>query len=286
MIALRSGRKQASGFTLVELLVAGAITTIIIVFLGTMLATVMNTTSRASNRTDAFRDARAALQMMQRDFAALVTVKPAAYFQIDTDLAGPDVRQLYGLIATRNRPPGVAPEVVGDVCAVRYYCSWDGRAYNLHRYFRNSALTIATIQSKLSGGTVAHSDAGALYYPADAADEPVAAYAFNLRVTAFDAAGLVVNKTSDSKGRDTTGAPYIVDPAGSTNPLPAAIEISFNAISPVAAQTVISATSGRADAYEVWKAGAAASPNAGDKALYDNLIAPHVYEFRTRINLK
>ena len=283
---MRSRSRKARGFTLVELLVAAAITTIIIVFLGTMLVSVMNTSSRASNRTDAFRDARAALQMMQRDFAGLVKAQAATYFQIDTDLAGPDVRQLYGLIGAKNRPTGVPPEVAGDICAVRYYCSWDGRAYNLHRYFRNSALTIATIQSKLSAGALAHSDAGDLYYPTDAADEAVAAFAFNLRVTAYDATGMVINKTADSNGRDTTAAPYICDPPNSTTPLPAAIEISFKAISPVAARTVISTTSGRADAYEVWKAGAAANPTAADKTLYDNLIAPHTYDFRTRITLR
>ena len=171
---------------------------------------------------------------------------------------------------------------------MRYFCAWDStaRAYSLHRYFRNSDLTIKSFQSNLAGGTLGYTDTGALYHPADGANEAVAAYAWNLRVTAFDSAGLVINRTSDSKGRDTTGAPYMCDPKGSTKPLPATIEISFKAISPVAARTVIAATSGRSDAYEVWKAGDAAAPTAGDKEMYDNLIGPYAYDFRTRINLK
>jgi len=280
--------KNRSGFTLVELLVAASITVVIVVFLGTMLASLMNTSSRTSHRTDAFRDARAALQMMQRDLSGLVKAQPAPYFQIDTDLAGPDIRQLYGLVSAKNQPTGIPAGSIGDLCAVRYYCSWDSvaRAYSLHRYFRNSDLTIKTFQDQLSSGTLKYTNTAALYHQLDAADEAVAAYAFNLRVTAFDSAGKVINKVVDSKGRDTTKAPYVCDPAGSTNALPAAIEMSFKAISPVAARTVVSATEGRSDAYEVWKAGDAATPNAADLKMYHNLIAPYAYEFRTRIALK
>lgn len=280
--------RRDTGFTLVELLVAAAITILIVTLLGSMLATLMNTSSRASNRTDTFRDARAALQLMQRDFTSLVTARPAPYFQIDTDLAGPDVRQIYGLIASKNQPAGISANVTGDVCAVRYYCSWDAsaRAYSLHRYFRNSDLTIKSFQASLSKGVLAYTNTGSLYYPTDAVDEPVAAYAFNLRVTAFDASGQIVNKAVDSNGHDTTKAPYTCDPAGNSNTLPATIEISFRAISTNAARTVISSTAGRADAYEVWKAGDALTPNAADKRLYDNLIRPYAYEFRTRVQLR
>jgi len=285
---MKNHRRTSSAFTLVELLVAAAITVVIVVFLGTMLASLMNTSSRSSHRIDAFRDARAALQMMQRDLSGVVKAQPAAYFQIDTDLAGPDVRQLCALVSTKNQPAGVPANAVGDLCAVRYYCAWDStvRAYSLHRYFRNSDLTIKTFQNSLNGATLNYTDTGSLYYPADGANEAIASYVWNLRVTAFDGLGAVVNKTSDSKGRDTTGAPYICDPSGGTKPLPAAIEISFNSMSPVAARTVIAATSARSDAYEVWKAGDAASPNAADKQLYDTLIKPYAYEFRTRVTLE
>ncbi len=226
--------------------------------------------------------------MIHSDFSALVTAKPAPYFQIDTDLAGPDVRQLLGLISSKNHPTGISSNAIGDLCAVRYYCAWDStaRAYSLHRYFRNSDLTVKSFQANLTGGTLAYTDTGSLYYPGDGADEAVAAYAWNLKVTAYDNAGQVVNRVTDSKGRDATGAPYMCDPNGGTKPLPATIEISFKAISPVAARTVISVTNGRADAYEVWKAGDAATPNAGDKQLYENLIRPYAYDFRTRISLR
>jgi len=53
-------------FTLAELMIATGITAIIVVMLGTMLGSLLNTASRANQRIDAFREARAALQMIDR----------------------------------------------------------------------------------------------------------------------------------------------------------------------------------------------------------------------------
>src|SRR5947208_15706434 len=58
--------------TLAELLIATGITAIIVVLFGTMLGSLLNTASRANQRIDAFREARAALQMIERDFSNLV----------------------------------------------------------------------------------------------------------------------------------------------------------------------------------------------------------------------
>src|SRR5438552_16907521 len=59
-------------FTLAELLIATGITVVIVVLLGTMLGSLLNTASRANQRIDAFREARAALQMMERYLSNLV----------------------------------------------------------------------------------------------------------------------------------------------------------------------------------------------------------------------
>src|SRR6266566_2484846 len=69
---LATPRERIRAFTLVELLIAAAITVVIVVMLGLMLGSLMSSASHASQRVDAFRDARAALQMMERDFANLV----------------------------------------------------------------------------------------------------------------------------------------------------------------------------------------------------------------------
>lgn len=275
-----------SAFTLVELLVAASITVLIVVMLGTMFASLINTTSRASHRIDAFRDARAALQLIRRDFETLVKANPAAYFSLDPDAGiGPDARQLCGLISAKNQPAGGV--IAGDLCAVRYYSQWDStaRIYTLHRYFKDSDQTLNTFKGHLASGILSYVPSSDLYYDGVGADEAVATCAWNLQVVAYDADGNVINPTNDVFGKLTT-APYTCDPDGSTNALPSSIEISFKALGVDAARTVMAATAGRADAYEVWKVVDNASPASGDQTIYDNLIKPYVYDFRTRIRLK
>src|SRR5207244_2416183 len=74
-----------------------------------------------------------------------------------------------------------------------------------------------------------------LYAPG-LSDPVLAAYVWNFSVKAYDANGNVI-PTRDPNGNPI---PYICDPNATTpNPLPAAIEISFNAMSPQAARTVM-----------------------------------------------
>jgi len=280
---LRSRRAIAlseGGFTLVELLVAAGISVVIVVLLGTMLGSVLNTASRANQRIDAFRDARAALQMMQRDFANLVQTqwqpdpfasptptpgtsqpltRPLAYLALKNILDPTSANQeIYGAIGARNSGPG-------DLCLVGYYCSWDGRAYSLRRFFRDSAASYAVLSSPSpmpSPSTyIPDSD---LYKPNPSpspgpADDVLARYVWNLRITAYDVNGNVLSY------------PYTCDTSAvsATRP-PAAIEISFNAMSPQAARTVMSVSSSPAD----WM------------NMNVNLVKPHTYQFRTRINFQ
>src|SRR5215469_2149056 len=106
-LAKQRDPESIRGFTLVELLIATVITVIIVVLLGTMLGSVLDTASRANQRIDAFRDARAALQMIERDFSNLVPTqwniqtspvptptpspitRPAAYFALENIYTDP-----------------------------------------------------------------------------------------------------------------------------------------------------------------------------------------------------
>src|SRR5437870_8335211 len=104
-VALRGG-----GFTLVELLIATGITVAMVLMLGLMLGSLMGNASHATERVDAFRDARAALQMIERDLRNLVRTQwspdpfsspaptpgtvqpltlPAAYFALDNIYTDP-----------------------------------------------------------------------------------------------------------------------------------------------------------------------------------------------------
>jgi type II secretory pathway pseudopilin PulG len=254
-------------FTLAELLIATGITAIIVVFLGTMLGSLLNTASRANQRTDAFREARAALQMIERDFSNLVPTqwtptpspitRPAAYFALKNIYTDPAVgnQQIYGLVAVKAA--GSPTPSVGDVCAVGYYCRWEGNRYTLRRFFRDSAHTFGVLQNAVS--YAADSDLYDLN-AADARNDVLAAYVWNFKVAIYDA-----------NGNLQTTYPYICDQSATTPTLlPAAIEISFNAMSPQAARTVMSVSSSPAD----WM-----NMNA-------NLVNPHTYQFRTRINFQ
>ena len=287
---LRSRRAIAlseGGFTLVELLIAAAITVVIVVMLGLMLGSLMSSASHASQRVDAFRDARAALHMMERDLSNLVcaqwniqtspvptpvpvpVTRPAAYFALDkrwqdtandpySDPAnGNPNRQMFGLIATKSSAPG-------DMCAVGFYCRWDTQlhAYTLRRFFLDATTTFNVFTSPAVTAANYASDSD-LYAPS-VNDEVLAAYVWNLNITIRDAAGNVINTY-----------PYICDPNTVTpTSLPAAIEISFNAMSPQAARTVTSVSSAPADWMDT------TTQN------YQRLVKPHAYEFRTRINLQ
>jgi hypothetical protein len=287
----RTPRSRAA-FTLAELLVATGVTASIVLMLGWMLGSLMRTSSHATARVDAFRDARAALQLIERDLRNLLRTQwnpdpfanqtlapcatsgvsstgltlPAAYFALDSlyvdpATAGNQNQQLYALIA--DRTSGTS----GDVCAVGYYCRWDDQthAYSLRRYFRQFSLT-----DMQSWGTYAGESA--LYAPS--ANDPVlAAYVWNLKITLYDA-----------NGTQYTPLTCVCDgSATSPKQLPAAIEISFYAMSPEAARTVMSVSSDPNLWMSVGSAGPTPTPTPS--ALYMNLIAPHVYQFRSRINL-
>jgi type II secretory pathway pseudopilin PulG len=276
-------RRHNGAFTIVELLIAATITVLIVVMLGTMFGNLGKTATRANQRTDAFRDARAALHMIARDFSCLVIAKPAAYFASNPDqsnTSGSQARQLLGLISTKNKPTP-SSIVAGDLCAVGYYCSWDNtnKQFKLLRFFNDSEATRNVFKTFLKSSTTLDYVGVSDLYPMTGNEEVVATNCWNLLVTAFDDSGNIIQSVALPDGRQTSRS-YICDPdSATTNALPAAIEVSFKAMSSDAAR--IAAASG-ADP-SVWMA---YDSTGGDKGKYDRLIRPNVYEFRTRIPLK
>jgi type II secretory pathway pseudopilin PulG len=298
-LARQRDPESIRGFTLAELLIATGITVIVVVMLGWMLTSLLSTASHATERVDAFRDARAALQLIERDLRNLVRTQwspdpftnptplpcrasgvattavtlPAAYFALDhiwqpgpndppdPYSTGNPNGQLFALVADTTTGSS------GDVCAVGYYCRWEadgnpingwsnGR-YTLRRFFRNSTSTFNIMQG---AGTYA---ADSVLYSPSASDPVLAAYVWNFTITLYDVAG-----------NPYTTYPCICDSsASSPRLLPAAIEISFNTISPQAARTVMSVSSSPTDWMDT------TTQN------YQRLILPHVYQFRSRINL-
>jgi len=267
-VQLPRTRRQA--FTIAELLIAATITLVIVLLLGTMFGSLTNTASRANQRIDAFRDARAALQLMERDFAGVVKAPQTAYFALDKRWqdgadaysaqgnSGPN-HQLFALVSARNKPTGTVANQIGDLCAVGYYCRWEGNRYTLRRFFRHSIDTFNAIKPQISGSTLNYTPPSLLYIPANT-DDILASYVWNLQVTAYKADGT----------KDTT-YPLVIDPSNTAVTLPAAIEIQFDAISPAAARTVLAASTDPTDWMD------------SNSSIYRRLILPHLYSFRTRI---
>jgi type II secretory pathway pseudopilin PulG len=277
-------RCSRAAFTLVELLIATGITVAMVLMLGLMLGSLMGSASHTTARVDAFRDARAALQMIERDLRNLVRTQwnpdpftnptpapclptavattgvtlPAAYFALKDIYADPATvgnrnQQLYALVAAKTTGSS------GDVCAVGYYCRWDDQlhTYSLRRFFRDSATTFVAMQ-----GAGTYAGESVLYTPG-ASDAVLAAYVWNLKLTVYDAAG-----------NSYATYPCVCDQSAAAARLPpAALEISFNAMSPQAARTVMSVSSSPNDWMDT------TSQN------YQLLLKPHAYEFRSRINL-
>src|SRR6266496_1242922 len=270
-------RRSLAAFTLVELLIATGITVAMVLMLGLMLGSLMSSASHATERVDAFRDARAALQTIERDLRNLVPTqwdvrtspiptptpvpitRAAAYFALkdiyaDPATAGNHNQQLYALVAAKTTASS------GDVCAVGYYCRWDNQlhAYSLHRFFRSFSLADMQGWGSYAADTALYD----LNAP-NATNDVLAAYVWDLQISLYDAAG----------NRYTTYPCVCDQSASAARLLPAALEISFNAMSPQAARTVMSVSSSPNDWMDT------TTQN------YQRLIALHAYQFRSRINL-
>ncbi|MGI8819379.1 MAG: PulJ/GspJ family protein [Chthoniobacterales bacterium] len=287
---MRILRRGDPAFTIVELLVAAAITVVIVVLLGTMFGSLIGTTNKANQRIDSFRDARAALQMMRRDLSGIVRTtwrpdpfttppgtnpqpitKPVAYLamkQIYPD-PGSGNQQIYALVTAKNTGSG-------DVCSVGYYCSWENNAYTLRRFFQPSNTTFNIISTATTpfvpacdvaeppGPATEH-----LFHRPSAADDALAAYVWNLKFTPYDATGTKLTDPATN-----LSYPYVCDKS-ETQPVapPASITISFRAMSSNAARAVVATGAGP----DVWM--------DENSDVYKRMIRPHVYEFRSQIKL-
>ena len=71
-IRIAAGRAPARGFSLLEILIAIAILSIMIVFLGGMTSTVSRTWTNSEKRVETYQAARGALEIMTREMTPAV----------------------------------------------------------------------------------------------------------------------------------------------------------------------------------------------------------------------
>jgi type II secretory pathway pseudopilin PulG len=162
--------KKERAFTLAELLISTAITTLLVVLLAKALATTTSVYQITDQRMDAFRDAKAALQMMTTDFSrADVGGDPQMMNLSAYSSGGSYAKEAYAITPIKNKGKS-------DLCAVGYYLDWDGasKTYSLRRFVKNSDIT-ATSLAKSSV------DFGTLYSrTSNANPETIASYVWDL----------------------------------------------------------------------------------------------------------
>jgi type II secretory pathway pseudopilin PulG len=184
-----SGQKA---FTLAELLVATSITIIMIALLGRVLIASTAVWLLADQRVDAFRDARAALQLMTNDLsraningdARMLTL---SNYATDNSYA----KEVYVIVPTKNRGKS-------DLCAVGYYLDWDGtsRTYSLKRYLKDSDTTLSSLAKSSPDFTTlySHNQVG------NNTSETLASYVWDLRISPGELADpITVNADPSSK---------------------------------------------------------------------------------------
>jgi prepilin-type N-terminal cleavage/methylation domain-containing protein len=129
------------GFTLAELLIAVAITVIIVGMLGRVLIATTTVYSTADQRMDAFRDAKAAIQLMTTDLSrADINGDPGMLNLAKYSSDGTYATEAYAVTPIKNKGKST-------LCAVGYYLDWNGtsKTYSLRRFFKDSDTTIVSL---------------------------------------------------------------------------------------------------------------------------------------------
>ena len=180
--------RRVRGFTLVEMLVAVSITILVVALLGRVLTGTSAQWQRSNQQIDAFRDSRAALDAITRDFQnAALNVNPAIFLQNDSDAGqvmrtDPRNQEAYAVTSLSNSGKS-------NLCTVGYYCVWDDvkKGFALKRLYKDGDATFANLKA---GFDAAHNpllftDLFTQVSPptATAGEDDVAAYVWNLQFT-------------------------------------------------------------------------------------------------------
>jgi Tfp pilus assembly protein PilW len=161
-----------ASFTLVELLVAIAITVVIVTLLSSVFSAAGKQWQASDQRIDSFRDARAALQVIARDLSRADTNGDAQMLTLSNlDSNGDYAKEAFAVTTVPN-------DGKSDLCAVGFYLVWDNtsKTYTLKRLFRNSDTTVTSLAKT-------NPDFTALYTKAPSNEEDLASVAWDLRFT-------------------------------------------------------------------------------------------------------
>ena len=142
--------KKSPAFSLLELLVAVSVLSILLVILLNIVQGATNLWRTSENKVEAYREARAALQVMSSDLKNILPSTNLAFFR--TNLTS---SPSFGFLATlplSSQNPGSS---LSDVCTVGYFLAYSNKSpvagatgrqsYNLYRYFLESNETFVNL---------------------------------------------------------------------------------------------------------------------------------------------
>jgi prepilin-type N-terminal cleavage/methylation domain-containing protein len=211
---LTTDRTKARAFSLLELLVAMVVLSVLIVLMLNMVDNATKLWRQTENSVDAYREARAAIGTMARDFqfATVGTNYSWIKFNLNSGAAntsfGSNAFFLTALPSNAQRQDSRS-----DICEVGYFLALDrtaastNRTLNLYRYFRSSDQTYSNLQASTPFTAVATGATG---------EEIVARNIVGLSITPV---------STNAVGAWTAGY------TPTTNaPLPQMVEISLTAI--------------------------------------------------------
>jgi type II secretory pathway pseudopilin PulG len=239
-------KRTITAFTIAELLVAVAITLVIIVVLFQVFAATASQWQSSDQRIDTFRDARAVLQIMARDLGRADINGDAQMLRLsDVYAAGtpPFAKEVYAITPAPNAGKS-------DLCTVGYYCAYDGntKAYSLKRVFKDSDVTFTSLATSAP-------DYDTIYQKDNPKpDEIAAAYVWDLQVR-------------PGIGKD------IASPTSSSSTWDW-LEIRFKSMSPAAARKI----RGTSIDLSTWF--------DNTSPLYKTFILPYEQQFVSRIVLR
>ena len=144
--------KKSSAFSILELLVAVSVLSILLVVLLNIVQGATSLWRGSENKVEAYREARAALQVISSDLRNTLASTNTNFFR--TNISGyPNPTNLTFLatlpLSSQNT------NSLGDVCTVGYYLNYENKSsvpgtsgrqsYNLYRYFVESNETFANL---------------------------------------------------------------------------------------------------------------------------------------------
>lgn len=227
---------SVSAFTMLELLVSMAVLSLLIVLLLSMVDNATKMWRQSENRVDAYREARAALNLIASDLASIYSSANTNFFRTNSSgitlspskispsspLGSGKTDSIFFITAlpSKAQDPTAGKS---DLCEVGYYVSWSStsilagdtnRSQNLHRFFRSSDPTFEGLKNNAVLFNSASSGGG----------EEILAK----NITGFTVATYTKDSTTPGKLNPFTQS--------DTTPMPDVLEITLSAISNEAAK--------------------------------------------------